>query len=165
MPHLICRKHDAGFETQVVYEKKLAAEGKSRFDFTREELYTQVYDFVQQNKHNFENQFRRLGASCDWSRYVFTLDEKIITRAYATFKQLWDDGLVYRGERLVNFCTHHGTAFADIEVEHKGVLRANSGTSGYPLVDGSGEVVVATTRPETMLGDTGVAVHLMMETL
>lgn len=148
----------AGFETQVVYEKRLAAEGKSRFDFSREELYTQVYDFVEQNKHNFENQFRRLGASCDWSRYVFTLDEKIITRAYGTFKQLWDDGLVYRGERLVNFCTFHGTAFADIEVEHREVS-SKLWYIRYPLVDGSGEVVVATTRPETMLGDTGVAVH------
>ncbi|MCA9327264.1 class I tRNA ligase family protein, partial [Candidatus Saccharibacteria bacterium] len=148
----------AGFETQVVYEKKLAKEGKSRFDFSREELYSQVYDFVDQNKHNFENQLRRMGASCDWTRYVFTLDEKIITRAYATFKQLWEDGLIYRGERLVNFCTFHGTAFADIEVEYK-EEDSSLWHIRYPLVDGSGEVVVATTRPETMLADTGVAVH------
>jgi valyl-tRNA synthetase len=148
----------AGFETQSVYEKHLAKEGKSRFDFSRESLYTQIYDFVSQNRHNFETQFRELGASVDWSHYTFTLDEKIVTQAYKTFKKLWDEGLVYRGERLVNFCTYHGTAFADIEVEHK-EEKSSLWQIRYPLVDGSGEVIVATTRPETMLGDTGVAVH------
>lgn len=148
----------AGFETQVVYEKQLAKEGKSRFDFSRESLYSQIYDFVAQNRQNFEKQFRRFGASLDWSRYTFTLDEKIVSQAYKTFKKLWDDGLVYRGERLVNFCTFHGTAFADIEVEHKEEA-GKLWYIRYPLTDGSGEVVVATTRPETMLGDTGVAVH------
>ncbi len=148
----------AGFETQAVYEKHLAKEGKSRFDFSREELYSQLYDFVATNRHNFESQFRKLGISCDWTRFTFTLDEKIVTRAYQTFKQLWDDGLVYRGERLVNFCTHHGTAFADIEVAYK-EAKTSLWYLRYPLTDGSGEVVVATTRPETMLGDTGVAVH------
>jgi len=148
----------AGFETQVVYEKELAKQGKSRFDFSREELYGQVWDFVAANRHNFESQFRRLGASVDWSRYTFTLDDKIVKRAYATFKQMWDEGLIYRGERLVNFCTFHGTAFSDIEVIH----REETGTLWYiryPLTDGSGEIIVATTRPETMLGDTAVAVH------
>lgn len=148
----------AGFETQAVYEKHLAKEGKSRFDFSREELYTQLYDFVATNRHNFENQFRKLGISCDWTRFTFTLDEKIVTRAYQTFKQLWDDGLIYRGERLVNFCTFHGTAFADIEVAYK-EQQTHLWHIKYPLVDGSGELIVATTRPETMLGDTGVAVH------
>ena len=148
----------AGFETQVVYEKQLAKDGKSRFDLSRDELYRQVYDFVQANKSNFEDQFRRLGASCDWSRYVFTLDDKIVARAYATFKQLWDDGLVYRGERLVNFCTFHGTGFADIEVAYKDV-DSHLWHIRYPLTDGGGSITVATTRPETMLGDTAVAVH------
>lgn len=148
----------AGFETQVVYEKQLAKEGKSRFDLSREALYSQIYDFVAQNRQNFEKQFRRFGASLDWSRYTFTLDEKIVNQAYATFKKLWDDGLIYRGERLVNFCTFHGTAFADVEVEHK-EEKSKLWYLRYPLTDGSGEVVVATTRPETMLGDTGVAVH------
>lgn len=148
----------AGFETQVVYEKHLAKEGKSRFDLSREELYKQVWDFVQLNKGNFEQQLRQMGISCDWSRFTFTLDEKIIKTAYATFKRMWDDGLIYRGERLVNFCTHHGTAFADIEVEHK-EEKGKLWHIRYPLVDGSGEIVVATTRPETMLGDTAVAVH------
>ncbi|HEY8999511.1 MAG TPA: valine--tRNA ligase [Candidatus Saccharimonadales bacterium] len=148
----------AGFETQVVFEKELAKQGKSRFDFTREELYAQIWDFVAENRTKFEQQFRRLGASVDWSRSTFTLDEKIVKRAYATFKKMWDEGLIYRGERLVNFCTFHGTAFADIEVtyqEDKGKLWHIR----YPLTDGSGEVIVATTRPETMLGDTAVAVH------
>ncbi len=148
----------AGFETQSVYEKHLAKEGKSRFDFSREELYRDIWDFVAQNRGNFVSQMRRMGISCDWSRFTFTLDDKIVARAYATFKKMWDEGLIYRGERLVNFCTFHGTAFADIEVvfkEQKGHLWYIR----YPLVDGSGEVVVATTRPETMFGDVAVAVH------
>lgn len=148
----------AGFETQVVYEKKLAKEGKSRFDFSREQLYTQIWDFVAQNRGNFETQFRRFGASLDWENYTFTLDEKIVKRAFVTFKKMWDEGLVYRGERLVNFCTFHDTAFADIEVEYK-EEKGKLWYIRYPLTDRTGEIVVATTRPETMLGDTGVAVH------
>ncbi len=148
----------AGFETQVVYERKLAKEGKSRFDFTREELYKGIWDFVAENRDNFENQYRRLGASVDWNSYTFTLDDKIINRAYKTFKKMWSDGLIYRGERLVNFCTFHGTAFADIEVEYK-EEQGHLWYITYPLTDGSGEIVVATTRPETMLGDVAVSVH------
>ncbi len=148
----------AGFETQVVYEKHLAKEGKSRFDFSREELYAQIWKFVADNRGGFETQLRRMGASADWSRYTFTLDDKIVKQAYSTFKKMWNEGLIYRGERLVNFCTFHGTAFADIEVEYK----EESGHLWhirYPLTDGSGEIVVATTRPETLLGDTAVAVN------
>lgn len=148
----------AGFETWVVYEKELEKQGKSRFDYTREELYRQVWDFVQLNKGNFENQLRALGISCDWSRFTFTLDEKVVKRAYETFKQLWDDKLIYRGQRLVNFCTYHGTSFSDIEVkyaEEEGKLW----TIAYPLVSGEGKIEVATTRPETMLGDTAIAVN------
>lgn len=148
----------AGFETQVVYEKHLAKEGKSRFDFTRDQLYDQIYEFVAENRQNYRQQFRALGAGVDWSRYVFTLDEKIVRQAYNTFKKMWDDGLIYRGNRLVNFCTFHGTAFADIEVVYK-EAKGSLWHIRYPLVDGSGEVMVATTRPETMLGDTAVAVH------
>jgi valyl-tRNA synthetase len=148
----------AGFETQVVYEKQLEKEGKSRFDFSREELYKQVWDFVAANRENFEGQMRKLGASVDWSRYTFTLDDKIVRQAYSTFKKMWDEGLIYRGERLVNFCTFHGTAFADIEVEYK-QEKGHLWDIRYPLTDGSGEIVVATTRPETMLGDTAVAVN------
>ncbi len=148
----------AGFETQVVYEKQLAKEGKSRFDFSREELYEQIWDFVAQNRTNFEDQLRRLGASVDWDHYTFTLDEKIVKQAYSTFKKMWDDGLIYRGERLVNYCTFHGTAFADVEVEHK-EEKSNLWHLRYPVVAGEGEIVVATTRPETMFGDVAVAVH------
>jgi valyl-tRNA synthetase len=148
----------AGFETQAVYERHLAKEGKSRFDFTREELYKNIWDFVAQNRDNYESQFRRLGAGVDWSRYTFTLDEKIVKRAYATFKKMWDEGLIYRGERLVNYCTFHGTAFADIEVDYK-EEKSHLWYIRYPSVDGAGEMIVATTRPETMLGDTAVAVH------
>ena len=148
----------AGFETQVVYERELEKQGKSRFDRSRERLYKEIYDFVLANRNNFETQIRSLGASVDWDYYTFTLDEKIVNRAYSTFKTMWDEGLIYRGERLVNFCTFHGTAFADIEVvyrEEKGHLWQIR----YPLVDGSGDITVATTRPETMLGDTAVAVN------
>lgn len=142
----------AGFETQSVYEKHLAKEGKSRFDFSREELYGNIYDFVAANRQSFETQFRRLGISCDWSRFTFTLDEKIVSQAYKTFKKLWDDGLVYRGERLVNYCTHHRTGFADVEVVFE-----TEKTALYYIK--YGPFVLATTRPETKFGDTGVAVH------
>lgn len=142
----------AGFETQVVYEKQLIKEGKSRFDFTREELYQQIWDFVGQNRTNFEGQFRRLGASVDWEHYTFTLDEKIVKRAYATFKKMWDEKLIYRGERLVNYCTFHRTGFADIEVVHE-----EATTPLYYMK--YGPFTLATTRPETKFGDTAVAVH------
>lgn len=142
----------AGFETWVVYEKKLAAEGKSRFDFSRENLYQQVWDFVALNRGNMENQIRRFGTSCDWTRSTFTLDENIVSRAYATFKKMWDDGLIYRGERLVNYCTTHRTSFADIEVDYE-----ERESPLYYLKYGPFEL--ATTRPETKFGDTAVAVH------
>ncbi len=148
----------AGFETQVVYEKMLAKQGKSRFDFSREELYKQIWEFVASNKDSYEIQLRKLGASLDWNRYVFTLDPKVVKRAYGTFKKMWDEGLIYRSERLVNFCTFHGTAFADIEVAYK-EEPGHLWYIKYPLLDGSGGLTVATTRPETMLGDTAVAVN------
>ena len=142
----------AGFETWVVYERQLEKEGKSRFDFSREELYQNVWNFVQQNRGNMEIQLRELGASLDWKHQTFTLDEKVIKTAYKTFKQLWDDGLVYRGKRLVNYCTKHHTAFSDIEVDYE-----DRTTPLYYMKYGPFEL--ATTRPETKFGDTGVAVH------
>lgn len=148
----------AGFETQVVYEKQLEKEGKSRFDFSRDELYQQIWDFVQKNKSGFQDQLRRLGASCDWSRFSFTLDDKVIKTAYSSFKKMWDEELIYRGERLVNFCTFHGTSFSDIEVVHR-QEQSKLWHIKYLLTDGSGSITVATTRPETMFGDTAVAVH------
>jgi valyl-tRNA synthetase len=148
----------AGFETWVVFEKTLEREGKSRFDFSRDELYQMTWDFVAQNRHNMELQLRALGASCDWGALVFTLDPKVISTVYQTFKKLWDDGLVYRGERIVNYCTVHQTSFADIEIVFK-EENSHLWQIAYPLSDGKGEIVVATTRPETMLGDVAVAVH------
>ena len=148
----------AGFETQVVYERVLEEKGQSRFDFTADQLRTDIYDFVQNNKSNMEAQVRSLGASCDWTRNSFTLDEHIVKNTYDTFKKLWDDNLIYRGKRIVNYCTHHDTSFSDLEVEYE-ERSSKLYSIRYPLEDGSGEVVVATTRPETMLGDTAVAVH------
>lgn len=148
----------AGFETWVVYDKKLTSEGKSRFDFSREELYSQIWDFVEQNRGTMELQSRALGASASWDDLVFTLDEKVISTVYDTFKKMWDDKLIYRGEKIVNYCTVHQTSFADIEVEHK-EEKSKLWHIAYPLLDHIGEIVVATTRPETMLGDTAVAVH------
>jgi len=142
----------AGFETWVVYERQLEKEGKSRFDFSREELYRGVWDFVHQHRGNMEVQLRELGASLDWKHLTFTLDKKVVKTAYQTFKALWDEGLVYRGKRLVNYCTKHHTAFADIEVEYE-----DRTTPLYYLKYGPFEL--ATTRPETKFGDTGVAVH------
>lgn len=148
----------AGFETWVVYERSLQSEGKSRFDFTREELYSQVWKFVEEKRGNMELQLRALGISASWDNLVFTLDSKVINTVYDTFKRLWDDGLIYRGERIVNYCTHHQTSFADIEVEHKNE-KGKLWRIAYPTLDSVGEIIVATTRPETMLGDTAVAVH------
>ncbi|MCA9323625.1 valine--tRNA ligase [Candidatus Saccharibacteria bacterium] len=142
----------AGFETQVVYEKHLAADGKSRFDFKREELYAQIWDFVQENKGVFESQMRKFGTSADWSHFTFTLDDKVVHTAYSVFKRLWDDGLIYRGERLVNYCTEHRTGFADIEVKYE-----DQNTPLYYMK--YGPFTLATTRPETKFGDTAVAVH------
>jgi valyl-tRNA synthetase len=148
----------AGFETWVVYEKHLQKEGKSRFDFSREQLYSQVWDFVEQQRGNMELQVRALGASASWDHGVFTLDEKVIKTVYGTFKKLWDEGLVYRGERIVNYSTKYQTSYADIEVDHK----TEKGTLwhiAYPILDKIGEIVIATTRPETLFGDTAIAVH------
>lgn len=148
----------AGFETWVVYEKKLQKEGKSRFDFSREQLYDQVWNFVDEQRGNMELQLRALGASLSWDDLVFTLDEKVVQTTYQTFKQLWDKGLIYRGERMVSYCTTHQTGFADIEIKHA-TEKSKLWKIAYPSVDKVAEIVVATTRPETMLGDTAIAVH------
>lgn len=148
----------AGFETWVVYERKLNTEGKSRFDFSREELYNQVWDFVEQHRGGMELQLRALGAGLSWEHSVFTLDEKVVRTVYQTFRKLWDDGLVYRGEKIVNYCTYHQTSFADIEVVHKDE-KSKLWYVAYPLMTEIGEIVVATSRPETLLGDTAIAVH------
>jgi len=148
----------AGFETWVVYEKELAKQGKSRFNFSREQLYSQVWNFVQEKRGNMELQLRALGTSASWKHLTFTLDDKVIQTVYDTFRQMWEDDLIYRGERIVNYCTVHQTSFADIEVEHK-TEKGTLWKIAYPTLDKIGEIVVATTRPETMLGDVAVAVH------
>ncbi len=148
----------AGFETWVVYERELEKQGKTRFDFTREQLYSQVWDFVDKNRGNMELQLRALGAGASWKNLVFTLDEKVIKTTYATFKKLWDEKLIYRGERIVNYCTKHQTTFSDIEVEHKDE-KSTLWNIAYPTLEKAGEIIVATTRPETMLGDVAVAVN------
>lgn len=148
----------AGFETWVVYEKELQKKGPSRFDFSREQLYSQVWEFVEQQRGTMELQLRALGVSADWEHLVFTLDEKVIKTVYQTFKKLWDEGLIYRGERIVNYSTKYQTSYADIEVDHK-LEKGKLWHIAYPLLDKIGEIVIATTRPETLFGDVAVAVN------
>ena len=142
----------AGFETWVVYERNLEAKGHTRFEFDRDELYAKVWDFVAEQRGNMELQLRALGASCSWDDLTFTLDENVIDRVYNTFEEMWNDGLIYRGEKLVNFCPKHQTAFADIEVDHQD----EKGTLWEIAYD---DIIVSTTRPETLFGDTAVAVN------
>lgn len=142
----------AGIETQFVFEKKLQKEGKSRFDYDRETLYKMIWDYVQENKSTMESQLKILGASCDWTRNHFTLEDVIIKIVYRTFKKLYDDGLIYRGERIVNYCPRCGTAFSQLEVDS--VERED------PLYFlNYGEITIATTRPETIFADVAVAVN------
>ncbi len=149
----------AGFETQVVYEKHLEKEGKSRFDYDRETLYKNVWDFVQANRGTMESQLRRLGFSLDWSKLTFTLDEKVVKTVYKTFKKLFEDNLVYREIKLVNYCTKHGTAFSDLEVEHVEKLSKLYFVK-YKIKETANEFIeIATTRPETIFGDSGIAVN------
>lgn len=148
----------AGFETWVVYERELEKQGKTRFDYSRDELYTQVWNFVDQKRGDMELQLRALGVGADWEDMVFTLDPKVVETVYGTFNKLWQDGLIYRGERIVNYCTKHQTSFADIEVVHK-TEKSKLWRIAYPLLDHIGEIIVATTRPETLLGDTAIAVN------
>lgn len=142
----------AGIETQYVFEKKLSKEGKSRFNYDRETFYKMVWDYVQQNRGTMENQLKRLGASCDWERNTFTLDPKIIKIVYETFKSLYDDGLIYRGERMVNYCPKCGTAYSELEVDH-----IERDDEIYYLDYKT--ITIATTRPETIFADVAIAVN------
>lgn len=147
----------AGIETQFVFEKKLASEGKSRFDFSREELYEMIRKYVDENRGGIQNQLRKLGYSLDWSREKYTLDPAIVELVIKTFRKMYADGMIYRDYRLVNYCTKDGTSFSDLEVvseEKEGILYHIT----YPVKEG-GSVTVATTRPETMFGDVAVMVH------
>lgn len=160
----------AGFETWVVYERALEKQGHTRFEYSRDELYARVWDFVQEQRGNMELQVRALGASCAWPDLTFTLDENVVSRVYQTFEKMWNDGMIYRGEKLVNFCPKHQTAFADIEVEHvdeDGKLWDISYevvSKPEDMVDDASdfekrEIIVSTTRPETIFGDMAVAVN------
>ena len=142
----------AGIETQYIFEKKLKEKGKSRFDYDRGTLYKMIWDYVQENTGLMETQLRKIGASCDWTRFRFTLDPDIVKIVYKTFKKLYDDGLVYRGERIINYCPRCGTAFSQLEVNY---LERDDPL--YFLDYGS--VIVATTRPETIFADVAVAVN------
>lgn len=142
----------AGFETQFVFENKLAREGKSRFDFDRNTLYQKIYAFVLENSGIIQKQLRRLGFSLDWTREKFTLDEDVVETVLKTFQKMYADGLIYRDNYMVNYCPSYGTTFSDLEVkyiEKKDPL--------YYLKYGPLEI--ATVRPETKFGDTAVAVH------
>lgn len=142
----------AGIETQFVFEKKLAKEGKSRFDFDRDTLYRKIWDYVQQNSGVAINQMKKLGASADWSRTKFTLDKDVVDFVLDTFIKLYHDGLVYRDLKLINYCTHCGTAFSNLEINHVDKIEPL-----YYLK--YGPFTLATVRPETKFGDTAVAVH------
>lgn len=142
----------AGFETQVVFDKKLEKEGRNRFDIPRDTLWQEMYDFTQVNRKTMEDQLRRLGASCDWSRKKFTLDKDIVEQTQKSFIELYKQGLIYRGNRLVNWCPKHQTAFSELEVKY-----AERTDPLYYIK--YGPLSVATVRPETIFGDTALAVN------
>ena len=148
----------AGIATQMVVERQLNAQDKTRHDLGRDAFIDKVWDWKQESGNNITRQLRRLGSSLDWSRDRFTMDEGLSDAVQHVFIQLHKEGLIYRGKRLVNWDPVLHTAVSDLEVlseEEAGHLWHFN----YPLTDGSGHLTVATTRPETMLGDTAVAVH------
>jgi valyl-tRNA synthetase len=142
----------AGFETQVVFEKKLEKEGRSRFDMDREALYKEIWDFTQSNRSNINSQVKKLGASCDWSREKFTLDSDVVATVHNNFKKLYDDGLVYRGNKIVSWCPKHQTSFSDLEI-----IDEEREEKFYYLK--YGPFVIGTSRPETKFGDKYVVMH------
>jgi len=142
----------AGFETQVVYERKLEKEGRTRFGMDRNDLYKEILDFTLLNSSNINSQIRKMGASCDWSREKFTLDDSIVKTVYQTFKKLYEDGLAYRGNRIVSWCTKHQTSFSDLEIKDEERI-----DKFYYLK--YGPFVIATSRPETKFGDKYVVMH------
>ena len=148
----------AGIATQNVVERHLATEGKSRHDVGREQFIERVWEWRQEKGGTIINQLKKLGCSCDWERERFTMDEGLSNAVREVFVRLYKEGLIYKGDYIVNWCPRCLTALADDEVDHE-ECRGKLYHLRYPFADGSGDVVVATTRPETMLGDTGVAVH------
>ncbi|PKA15765.1 valine--tRNA ligase [Leptospira haakeii] len=149
----------AGIATQVVVERELAKEGKKRTDFTREEFEKKVWEWKEHSGGMIQNQQRLLGESVDWSRSRFTMDEGLSKAVFKVFKTLYDEGLIYRGERIINWCPKTLTAISDLEVEHREV-KGKLYHLRYPIVGQPGKyLIVATTRPETMFGDVAVAAH------
>ena len=149
----------AGIATQIKVEQNLRKEeGKTRYDLGREEFLKRVWDW----KHKFGNriisQLKKLGSSCDWERERFTMDEGCSKAVREVFVNLYNKGLIYKGHRIINWCPHCATALSDAEVEYE-TQPGKLWHIRYPLADGSGDLVVATTRPETFMGDTGVAVN------
>jgi valyl-tRNA synthetase len=149
----------AGIATQNVVERQLMAEGTSREEIGRDEFIKRVWKWRERSGRTIISQLKRLGASCDWERERFTMDQGLSAAVREVFVRLYEDGLIYRGERLINWCPRCGTALSDIEVEHEDV-KGNMYYIKYSLADDPKTfLTVATTRPETMLGDTAVAVH------
>ncbi|MEK9658336.1 MAG: valine--tRNA ligase [Chloroflexota bacterium] len=153
----------AGIATQMVVERELAKQGSSRHAIGREAFVKRVWEWVGTYGGIIEDQLRRLGASCDWSRKTFTLDEGPSLAVRTTFKNLYERGLIYRGERITNWCVTCRTALSDLEVDHAeepgALYQIRYEFADGPLPDGRTGLVVATTRPETLFGDTAVAVH------
>ncbi len=148
----------AGIATQMVVSKEIEKRGMNRLDLGREAFVEKIWEWRREKGDTILLQLRRLGASCDWSRTRFTLDADLSRAVRKAFVDLYAEGLIYRGEYMVNWCPKCGTALSDLEVEHADT-RGKLWHIRYPASDGGEGVVVATTRPETMLGDTGVAVH------
>jgi len=148
----------AGIATQVIVEQKLAREGIDRHTLGREKFIEHVWEWVNKSRQSITYQHQKLGASCDWTRERFTLDEGPVRAVRTAFVRLYNKGLIYRGERIINWCPRCQTALSDLEVQHKDIT-GNLYYLRYPLADGDGFVTVATTRPETYLGDTAVAVN------
>jgi valyl-tRNA synthetase len=148
----------AGIATQNVVEKKLAEVGTDRHQLGREKFIEEVWRWRRESGSAIIQQLKRLGASCDWQRERFTMDEGLSVAVRKVFVQLFEEGLIYRGDYIINWCHRCHTALSDLEVEHED-LNGHLYHFRYPLADGTGHIVIATTRPETMLGDTAVAVH------
>ncbi|MEC7468920.1 MAG: class I tRNA ligase family protein, partial [Pseudomonadota bacterium] len=148
----------AGIATQMVVERQLNAQGKTRHDLGREAFVDKIWEWKEHSGGTITSQMRRLGTSPDWDREVFTMDENLSKAVTEVFVKLHEDGLIYRGKRLVNWDPVLHTAVSDLEVLNEEEA-GHMWHMRYPLADGSGSIVVATTRPETMLGDTAVAVH------
>ncbi|MBR4309037.1 MAG: class I tRNA ligase family protein, partial [Oscillospiraceae bacterium] len=148
----------AGIATQIRVEEEMRKEGLTRYDLGREKFLERVWQWKHQYGNRIVEQQKKLGASCDWDRSAFTMDENCSNAVREVFVSLYEKGLIYKGSRIINWCPHCVTALSDAEVEYVD-KPGNLWHIRYPLADGSGEVVVATTRPETMLGDTGVCVN------